>query len=155
MTALNQTLDLPKDAAGQSLAASHCSRLFLVRGVPGSGKTTYAKTLGIEDHYEADMWFEENGGYDPTKIKLAHEWCQKRAIEAMRAGRDVVVSNTFTRLWEMRPYKDAAQEIGVKVIECVMTGEWENIHGVPANKVRQMRERFQYANKADIPSGKE
>ena len=123
-----------------------CSRLFLIRGVPGSGKTTYAKNLGISDHFEADMWFEQNGGYDPAKIKQAHEWCQKQAIDAMCAGRDVVVSNTFTRLWEMKPYKDAARRLGVKVIEKVMTGEWGNVHGVPAEKVLQMRERFEYAN---------
>lgn len=92
------------------------------------------------------MWFEQNGGYDPAKIKLAHEWCQKNAIEAMRSGRDVVVSNTFTRLWEMTPYKDAARKCRVEVIEKVMTGKWQNVHGVPAEKVRQMRERFEYAN---------
>jgi len=135
--------------ASSGLDDPPCSRLFLIRGVPGSGKTTYAKTLGIADHYEADMWFEQNGEYDPAKIKLAHEWCQKRALAAMQAGRDVVVSNTFTRLWEMDFYKDAARNLGVKVIEQVMTGEWPNVHGVPADKVRQMRQRFEYANAKD------
>lgn len=141
--------DVCKQCAEQesaSNAAASCSRLFLIRGVPGSGKTTYAETLELPDHYEADMWFEDNGGYDPSKIKLAHEWCQKQAIAAMQAGRDVVVSNTFTRLWEMQPYKDAARSLGIAVIEKVMTGEWRNVHGVPDDKVRQMRERFEYAN---------
>lgn len=143
----------PKTEDGTLLSPPTCSRLFLVRGVPGSGKTTYAKTLDIADHYEADMWFDQNGGYDPKKIKQAHEWCQDRAIESMRAGCDVVVSNTFTRLWEMQPYKDAAEKLGVKIIECVMTGEWKNVHGVPDDKVREMRERFEYANaKADRSS---
>lgn len=67
-----------KDSTGDCCSPPHCSRLFLIRGVPGSGKTTYAKTLGITDHYEADIWFENNGGYDPARIKLAHEWRQKR-----------------------------------------------------------------------------
>lgn len=140
-------MNAPKDSTGGCCPPPPCSRLFLIRGVPGSGKTTYAKTLGIADHYEADMWFEKNGGYDPAKIKLAHGWCQNRAIEAMQSGRDVIVSNTFTRLWEMLPYKEAARKLGVEVIEKVMTGEWPNVHGVPADKVRQMRERFEYANK--------
>ena len=70
----------------------------------------------------------------------------RSAIAAMQVGRDVVVSNTFTRLWEMKPYKDAARKLGVEVVERVMTGEWPNSHGVPADKVRQMRERFEYAN---------
>lgn len=136
--------------SGTLLSPPTCSRLFLIRGVPGSGKTTYAKTLGIEDHYEADMWFDANGGYDPAKIKLAHQWCQKQAIAAMKAGRDVVVSNTFTRLWEMKPYKDVALKLGVRVVEKVMDGEWPNVHGVPAEKVRQMRERFEYANTQEV-----
>jgi len=120
--------------------------LYLVRGVPGSGKTTYAKTLGVADHYEADMWFENNGGYDPAKIKLAHEWCQRNAVEAMKAGRPCVVSNTFTRLWEMEPYKQAASRFGYEVREVIMRGEWPNTHGVPEDKVRAMRDRFEYAN---------
>ena len=136
----------PQQEAGEGCLGATCSRLFLIRGVPGSGKTTYAKTLGIPDHYEADMWFDANGGYDHARIKLAHEWCQQQAIAAMQAGRDVVVSNTFTRLWEMGPYKNTAIKLGVKIIEKVMTGEWTNVHGVPVEKVRQMRERFEYAN---------
>ena len=52
--------------------------LYIVRGIPGSGKSTFAKTLGGQ-HYEADMYFiDEEGNYkfDGTKIKDAHKWCQ-------------------------------------------------------------------------------
>jgi hypothetical protein len=140
------TPPIPEQPSPECLDGAACSRLFLIRGVPGSGKTTYAKTLGIADHYEADMWFDANGGYDSSKIKLAHEWCEAQAIAAMQAGRDVVVSNTFTRLWEMQSYKDAARSLGIAVIQKVMTGEWRNVHGVPDDKVRRMRERFEYAN---------
>lgn len=120
--------------------------LYLIRGVPGSGKTTYAKTLGIADHYEADMWFDQNGGYDPAKINQAHEWCQRKAREAMEAGRPCVVANTFTRLWEMDYYRAVAARLEYDVREVIMRGEWPNVHGVPDEKVRQMRERFEYAN---------
>ena len=35
--------------------------IHLVRGIPGSGKSTFAKTLNIPDHFEADMYFiDEN-----------------------------------------------------------------------------------------------
>lgn len=123
--------------------------LYLIRGIPGSGKTTYAKTLGIEDHYEADMWFDENGGYDPEKMKDAQAWCQRKAIEAMQLGRDVVVSNTFTRLWEMEPYKREARRNDYKIVEKVMEGRFENVHGVPAEKVREMEERFELESRPD------
>jgi predicted kinase len=118
-------------------------KLILIRGIPGSGKTTYAKTLGIKDHYEADQWFENNGGYNPTKIKQAHEWCQTQTFMAMKANRDVVVSNTFCRVWEMQSYIDMAKQTDHEVIIKTMTGEYQNIHGVPDEKVIQMKNRFE------------
>jgi Tfp pilus assembly pilus retraction ATPase PilT len=43
--------------------------LYLVRGIPGSGKSTFAKTLSGE-YYEADMFFMVDGEYkfDVAKI---------------------------------------------------------------------------------------
>ncbi len=42
------------------------TNLILIRGLPGSGKTTFAKelasTFGVK-HYEADMFFEVDGVY--------------------------------------------------------------------------------------------
>ena len=35
-------------------------RLYLVRGLPGSGKSTFAKSLGIF-HIENDMYLMHNG----------------------------------------------------------------------------------------------
>ena len=40
-------------------------KLFLLRGLPGSGKSSLAKSLG-GDHFEADMYFvgEDKGSYE-------------------------------------------------------------------------------------------
>ena len=52
--------------------------LYIVRGIPGSGKSTFAKRLVIHDFLvcEADKYFvdKETGEYnfDFTKIKDAH-----------------------------------------------------------------------------------
>lgn len=117
--------------------------LILVRGAPGSGKSTYAKTLGIKDHFEADMWFDLNGGWQPDKIKEAHEWCQNQAEEAMKAGRPVVVANTFIRLWEMQHYIDLAEKYGYQVEEIIANGGFDNVHGVPKDKVDLMRSNLE------------
>lgn len=95
-------------------------------------------------HYEADMWFEQNGGYDRAKIKLAHEWCQQCAESALASGFDVVVANTFTRKWEMTFYLEAAKRHGASVEVIIAAGRWQNVHGVPSEIVRQMEARFEY-----------
>ena len=92
--------------------------IYLVRGIPGSGKSTFAKTLGGE-HYEADMFFIDGNGeykFDGSKIKLAHEWCQDMVyMDMIKEIPKIVVSNTFTQEWEMRPYFELAKNYGYKV----------------------------------------
>lgn len=127
--------------------------LYLVRGVPGSGKSTYAKGLGLKHHYEADMYMEQNGGYirsedgsikfNPSLLSKAHSWCQRMTFEAMKTGEDVVVSNTFRKKWEMIPYFDMAEKFGYNIIENTMVGEYPNVHGCPPEKVEQMRREFE------------
>jgi len=121
------------------------AKLTLVRGLPGSGKSTYARKLGLENHFEADMFFEKDGEYkfDPSKIKDAHEWCQSQTRAALKKGESVVVSNTFTQHWELKPYLDMAKELGAEVKVIRMTTDFGNIHGVPEAVINNMKERFE------------
>lgn len=122
-------------------------RLFIIRGLPGSGKSTYAKSLGIY-HVEADMFHMKNGAYcfDAINVKDAHNWCQTSAWHAMQNGMDVVISNTFTRLWEIKPYLDFANKTGHFVYVVRMINNFNNIHNVPAETIKNMKERFEDFN---------
>jgi len=119
------------------------SELVLIRGLPGSGKSTMAKVLALVgyEHFEADMYFMKNGRYcyDRTRIRDAHAWCQQQTREALRAGKRVVVSNTFTRLQEMQPYL----EMGAKVRVIEAKGQWKNVHGVPEETLQAMEARWE------------
>jgi predicted kinase len=123
--------------------------LYCVRGVAGSGKSTFAKTLGGR-HYEADMFFIDpiSGEYkfDGSKIKLAHEWCQNRVEGDMVLNVDkIVVSNTFTQEWELEKYFELAKKYGYKVFTIIVENRHggTNVHNVPEDKIEQMKNRFE------------
>jgi predicted kinase len=123
--------------------------LYCVRGVAGSGKSTFAKTLGGR-HYEADMFFIDpiSGEYkfDGSKIKLAHEWCQNRVEGDMILNMDkIVVSNTFTQEWELEKYFELAKKYGYKTFSIIIENRHggTNVHEVPEEKLEQMRNRFE------------
>jgi predicted kinase len=123
--------------------------LFLLRGLPGSGKSTLAKSLGGE-YYEADMYFirglNDVYQFDASKLKDAHEWCQMIVQASMFFNKErIVVSNTFTQEWEMQPYYDLAEKYGYRVYSLVVENRHEGVneHGVPADKLEQMKQRFE------------
>jgi len=120
------------------------SIVYLVRGLPGSGKSTYAKSLGIL-HLEADMYHMRNGIYDwkPTNVHDSHVWCYNAFKTAVLKGMDVAVSNTFTKMTEMRDYLTYAMQhsYDIKVIRCV--ANYGNIHNVPENTLEKMKNRFE------------
>ena len=118
--------------------------LVLIRGIPGSGKSTMAKAIARVgyDHYEADMFFEASG-FNPEKLPEAHQWCQGEVRLSLEHGIPCVVANTFTRRWELAPYLDMASEMGVTVKVIEAEGSWQNVHGVPDAVVQKMRERWE------------
>lgn len=128
------------------------TKLILIRGTSGSGKSTLARWYHqrYEDSVwlEADMYFHHGNGYrfDPTKLREAHDWCQTTARVMLQQGHDVIVSNTFTRIWEMQPYLDMAHDLGVPVTVYRMDQQFENTHGVPETVVSTQRERFEDYN---------
>ena len=117
--------------------------IIIIRGIPGSGKTTIAKT-DYPNHVlcEADQFFtDELGNYtfNYEKIKMSHKWCQDKALNALNAGNNVVVANTFTQRWEIDPYKKMG--FPMKIIKA--KGNYTSIHGVPQHIIDNMKERFE------------
>ena len=130
-------------------------RLICLRGIPGSGKSTFARM--IWDHFvihEADKFFEKDGEYNfnPTKIKEAHQWCRDNVEQQMKDNQlnpqyypEIVVANTFTQEWEMNPYIELAEKYGYKVISLVVENRHgnKNIHNVPDETIQKMVNRFE------------
>jgi len=121
--------------------------LFLLRGVPGAGKSTLAKSLG-GIHIESDMFFMDGDEYkfDPSKLKDAHAWCQNAVKVWTKNGVEkIVISNTFTQEWEIDYYFELAKEHGYRVYSLIVENRHGNkdIHNVPEEKLVQMKQRFE------------
>ena len=127
--------------------------LYLIRGLPGAGKTTMAEALStsgvVQRIYEADDFFlNEDGTYwfDGAFLGKAHDGCFAKTKAAIEDGRSVAVSNTFTTEREMQRYVDLAKERGIKLVSLVVENRHGNgsVHDVPEAAMRRMRERFNF-----------
>jgi len=130
--------------------------LFLVRGLPGSGKTSFASAIWNDYAVcEADKFFydkEGNYNFDPSKLKEAHAWCKNevetRMIDHQNNKQyypEIAVSNTFTQEWEMEDYFKLAVKYGYKVVSLIIENRHggQNVHGVPEDKLQIMKNRFE------------
>jgi hypothetical protein len=57
----------------------------------------------------------------------------------------IVVSNTFTQEWEMKPYFEMAEYHGYKIFSIVIENRHggTNEHKVPEDKLELMKQRFE------------
>lgn len=117
------------------------NEIVLIRGLPGSGKSTKARNMKGYVHVEADMYLMVDGSYvyDQSKVRGAHEQCLKLAKDSLEKGSNVVVSNTFVKIWELQPYIDIG--FPFRIIE--MKNRWANVHGVPQEKIEIMMQGWQ------------
>lgn len=130
--------------------------LFLIRGVAGAGKSTFANLLNQYAltliNLEADDYFTSYNkdtnsfdyNFDPTKLKDAHQWCQSTAMHFLEQGMNVSVSNTSVTEWEIAIYMDIANLAGANFVSLIVENYHgnKNVHGCPDEKVQQMKRKF-------------
>jgi predicted kinase len=130
--------------------------LTLVRGLPGSGKSTFANTITNEFSVcEADKFFydkEGNYNFDTNKLSQAHKWCKEQVEIRMKDNQineqfypHIVVSNTFTKEWEMNEYFELAKQYGYMVFTIIVENRHgsKSVHNVPEATMGNMLNRFE------------
>lgn len=148
----------------------------IMRGIPGCGKSTWAKEAakGYASHIicSADEYFMESTGvldngtpfmeykFDIGQLPLAHNWCFQNFLAAIEMETQVVVvDNTNIRLWEFQNYIGVARmmKYDVKVVEVRVPGVSMALaccrrcsHGVPLAKIVAMEAAFEPYNGATI-----
>jgi 2'-5' RNA ligase/predicted kinase len=132
-------------------------QVIIMRGIPGSGKSTY-----LADNYpeakivSADEFFVRRGVYsfDPAKAWLAHKICYDNYINLIDADIELVaVDNTNITKSDVRRYRDAAIQRGyaVKVITVLEDPEIafeSGVHNVSEDKILEMHKKL---NRTEIP----
>jgi predicted kinase len=128
--------------------------LILLRGLPGSGKTTFAEFLSGKNCFSisADScwawdYTTDPRGFDREELKRAHERCY-RIVEGLMERSDIsapiAVHNTFTTEREMERYYELAEKYGYVVFSLIVENRHNGVseHNVPQDTLTKMRERF-------------
>ena len=122
--------------------------IIIVRGLPGSGKSTIAKKFCTRAICTADDYHtNRNGNYDwkPENVVKAHDWCQRKCKRFMERGIPIiVVANTSTTEREMKPYFDMSKIYGYRISTVVVENRHggKTTHGIPEETMAKMEGRF-------------
>lgn len=126
--------------------------VIIMQGLPGSGKSTFAKEAGGLVVSADDFFVELGRGtytFDAARLSEAHGQCFRRFIAAVAVQKTplVIVDNTNTTPMEISPYYLAAQAFGYDAeivrVECpTYVAAARNTHGVLEATIHAMAKRM-------------
>ncbi len=127
--------------------------VFILRGIPGCGKSTYAREkfagaliCSTDDFFMVDGEYK----FDPTKLAEYHNANLRQfASYIMQCRPHIVVDNTNIAAWEIAPYYRLAEAFGydVRIIQFLAAPGWisseRNSHNVPREVLQRMAQSME------------
>ncbi len=125
--------------------------LIILRGLPGSGKTTLANLLSenkwpvfsIDSYFIDPVTKEYNFQFD--KNHLAYKNCEEQTNVAMQNKIEkIFIDNVFSLDWEMEPYFKlaAAHNYSLHIVTVENYHGSKNIHAISDEQLQKMAAKY-------------
>ena len=126
--------------------------LRIVRGIPGSGKSTWAKKMFKSVMLENDMFCMKNDKYmfDAELHIDRIKDCENFTEQFLAKDMDVVVVNTFVKGEYMNPYFALAFKYKAQVEVYTVVGDFGSIHDVPDDIIQSMKDSWESIHQEEV-----
>lgn len=121
--------------------------LYIVRGIPGSGKSTLIKKI-TKNIVELDDYYNEKYGYykfSYDEVPQSHKYALNK-IEKMMIDKldEIAVIDSFIKNKDFDQYKKLAIKYNYTPIEIIVHSDFKDIHNVPIKRLEEMCNEFEF-----------